>query len=59
MMEKHFGYHGQHTNKSDIIINIKPPGFKLFRALIYMPSIIPLTAAGTIAVNIGIKNCSR
>lgn len=24
MMEKHFGYHGQHTNKSDIVINIKP-----------------------------------
>ncbi len=31
-----------------ILINKKPPGFKLFRALIYMPSIIPLTAAGTI-----------
>ena len=31
-----------------IIINKKPPGFKLFRALIYMPSIVPLTAAGTI-----------
>lgn len=24
MMEKHFGYHGQHTNKSEIITNIKP-----------------------------------
>lgn len=31
-----------------ILINRKPPGFKLFRALIYMPSIVPLTAAGTI-----------
>ncbi len=31
-----------------IIINIKSPGYKLFRALIYMPSIVPLTASGTI-----------
>lgn len=31
-----------------ILVNKKPPGFKLFRALIYMPSIVPLTAAGTI-----------
>ena len=31
-----------------IIINLKPAGYKLFRALIYMPSIVPLTAAGTI-----------
>lgn len=31
-----------------ILVNLKPPGFKLFRALIYMPSIVPLTAAGTI-----------
>lgn len=31
-----------------ILINQKPAGFKLFRALIYMPSIVPLTAAGTI-----------
>ena len=31
-----------------ILINQKPPAFKLFRALIYMPSIVPLTAAGTI-----------
>jgi multiple sugar transport system permease protein len=31
-----------------ILINQKPVGFKLFRALIYMPSIVPLTAAGTI-----------
>ena len=31
-----------------ILINRKPPAFKLFRALIYMPSIVPLTAAGTI-----------
>ena len=31
-----------------ILVNQKPPGFKLFRALIYMPSIVPLTAAGTI-----------
>ena len=31
-----------------ILVNIKPPGYKLFRALIYMPSIVPLTAAGSI-----------
>ena len=31
-----------------ILINQKPVGYKLFRALIYMPSIVPLTAAGTI-----------
>lgn len=31
-----------------ILVNNKPPLFKLFRCLIYMPSIIPLTAAGTI-----------
>ena len=31
-----------------ILINQKPVGFKLFRALIYMPSIVPLTAAGSI-----------
>ena len=31
-----------------ILINIKPPAYKLFRSLIYMPSIVPLTAAGTI-----------
>ena len=31
-----------------ILVNLKPPGFKLFRALVYMPSIVPLTAAGTI-----------
>ena len=31
-----------------ILVNIKPPGYKIFRALIYMPSIVPLTAAGTI-----------
>lgn len=31
-----------------ILINMKPPGYKLFRALVYMPSIVPLTAAGTI-----------
>lgn len=31
-----------------ILINKKPPGFKLFRALIYMPSVVPLTASGTI-----------
>lgn len=31
-----------------ILINKKPPGYKIFRALIYMPSIVPLTAAGTI-----------
>ena len=31
-----------------ILVNLKPKGYKLFRALIYMPSIVPLTAAGTI-----------
>ncbi len=31
-----------------ILVNLKPPGYKVFRALIYMPSIVPLTAAGTI-----------
>jgi len=31
-----------------ILVNMKPPGYKAFRALIYMPSIVPLTAAGTI-----------
>lgn len=31
-----------------ILVNMKPPGFKFFRALIYMPSIVPLTAAGSI-----------
>lgn len=31
-----------------ILVNTKPPAFKLFRSLIYMPSIVPLTAAGTI-----------
>ena len=31
-----------------ILVNKKPPGYKLFRALIYMPSIVPLTASGTI-----------
>lgn len=31
-----------------ILINTKPPGFKVFRCLVYMPSIVPLTAAGSI-----------
>ena len=31
-----------------ILVNTKPPLYKFFRAVIYMPSIIPLTAAGTI-----------
>jgi len=31
-----------------ILVNKKPAGFKLFRSLIYLPSIVPLTAAGTI-----------
>ena len=39
-----------------ILINKKPPGFKLFRALIYMPSIVPLTAAGTIFTMIFMKD---
>lgn len=31
-----------------IIINVKPPGYKLFRALVYLPSIIPLSTAAII-----------
>lgn len=31
-----------------ILINNHPPGYKIFRAIVYMPSIVPLTAAGTI-----------
>ena len=31
-----------------IIINVKPPGFKLFRALVYLPSIIPLSTSAII-----------
>ncbi len=31
-----------------ILVNIKPPGYKAFRAMIYLPSIVPLTASGTI-----------
>lgn len=31
-----------------ILINTKPPAFKAFRAMIYLPSIVPLTAAGSI-----------
>ena len=31
-----------------ILVNKKPAGYKLFRSLIYLPSIVPLTAAGTI-----------
>lgn len=31
-----------------ILVNIKPPGYKTFRAMVYLPSIVPLTASGTI-----------
>lgn len=31
-----------------ILVNKKPAGFKVFRSMIYLPSIVPLTAAGTI-----------
>jgi multiple sugar transport system permease protein len=31
-----------------ILIKSKPPGYKVFRCLVYMPSIVPLTAAGAI-----------
>lgn len=31
-----------------LIVNIKPPGYKFFRACIYLPSIFPLTATGLI-----------
>ena len=31
-----------------ILIKTKPPGYKVFRCLVYMPSIVPLTAAGAI-----------
>lgn len=33
-----------------IVINLHPPGFKLFRCLVYLPSIVPLACAGTIFV---------
>ena len=33
-----------------ILVNSKPIGYKVFRCLIYMPSIVPLTAAGTVFV---------
>ena len=33
-----------------ILINYKPPGFKLFRCLVYLPSIVPLSCAGAIFV---------
>lgn len=33
-----------------ILINFKPPGFKLFRCLVYLPSIVPLSCAGAIFV---------
>ena len=31
-----------------ILVNKKPAGFKLFRSIIYLPSIVPLTCAGSI-----------
>lgn len=31
-----------------ILVNSKPVGYKVFRAMIYLPSIVPLSAAGTI-----------
>ena len=31
-----------------LLINIKPPGYKFFRACIYLPGIFPLTATGLI-----------
>lgn len=31
-----------------MIINVKPPGYKVFRCLIYLPGIFPLTATGLI-----------
>jgi ABC-type sugar transport system permease subunit len=31
-----------------LLIKSKPPGYKVFRCLVYMPSIVPLTAAGAI-----------
>ncbi len=31
-----------------ILINTKLPGYKFFRALIYLPSILPLSASGTV-----------
>lgn len=31
-----------------LLINIKPPGYKFFRAAIYLPGIFPLTATGLI-----------
>lgn len=31
-----------------ILINTKVPGYKIFRALIYLPAILPLSASGTV-----------
>lgn len=31
-----------------ILVNTKPPGYKAFRSMIYLPSIVPLSAAGAI-----------
>ena len=31
-----------------ILVNLKPPAYKMFRSMIYLPSIVPLTAAGAV-----------
>lgn len=33
-----------------ILINLKPPGYKIFRCLVYMPAIVPLACSGAIFV---------
>lgn len=35
-----------------LLINLKPPGYKFFRAAIYMPGIFPLTATGLILMRL-------
>ncbi len=35
-----------------LLINGKPPGYKIYRAIIYLPGIFPITATGVIFLNI-------
>ena len=34
-----------------LLINGKPPGYKIYRAIIYLPGIFPITATGVIFLN--------
>lgn len=34
-----------------LLINAKPPGYKIYRAIIYLPGIFPITATGVIFLN--------